>query len=549
MKKILWFGLLCLWSIPLSVFAQDVPRYEVTPCPFFMPYEDETEGETLECGTLTVPEDHADPAGKTIELAVVIVYSTSEDPYPDPVIYLEGGPGGAALSAYDSFLRSTLRTDRNLILLDQRGTGYSQPSLNCWEYGYDRENPALDCYNRLVEADVNLAAYHSAQSALDVADLISVLGYSVLGYDEVNLWGISYGTRLALTIMRDTDAPIRSVILDGVYPPQVLAWNENASNGYAAFQILFDNCVANDDCNEAYPDLETLFADTVTALDAEPMPLVDEDENETGEELTGQQLVNNLYRDLYDSSMIRYLPAKIYAASIYDAYNYTFVGWDDDSVDDPPHIPGVDLTSLSEDEYHALWKTYLGYDTSDDLLSYLESLDEETYESQRTLFETAAADSNGALVDASSEGFYNTVECYEEIPFNSLEAGQQLLNGVPENIQTALLETFTVQVHDCGLWDLPQASAFENEIVVSELPVLVMSGEYDPVTPPSWAKSTADALPNSFNFVMPGMGHGVIDIGNACPTDITLAFLDDPQTPPDASCIDDMATEFYIGDF
>jgi pimeloyl-ACP methyl ester carboxylesterase len=358
---------------------------------------------------------------------------------------------------------------------------------------------------------------------------------------------VSYGTRLALTAMRDLKAPIRSVILDGVYPPQVDAWDEEAGNGYAAFQVIFKSCAAQPDCNAAYPDLETVFVDAVTDLDANPLPLQDEDGNETDETLTGQQLVDDLYMALYDSTMIRYLPTKIYAANERDAYIYSFPWWDDDQLENIEYPAGVDLKTLSEDEYNSLWASYLGYSTTDELLTYLDTLSADDYASQQANFEDAATDSNGALIDSDSEGFFNTVECYEEVPFNSLERAKVLLNGVPQNIQSALLEDFLTQVSECDLWNLPQATDFENKAVTSNLPVLVMSGEFDPITPAKWAQATADALPNSFNFVIPGMGHATVDIGNDCATQIALDFLDDPLSEPDASCIARMAPEFYIG--
>ena len=196
--------------------AAGAPRFEKTECWFKEPA-----GHDVECGWVIVPEDHARPEGKTIKLAVARFKSDASQPEPDPVIYLEGGPGGSALKSYTSqfdFLFGPLLEKRDVVLFDQRGTGYSQPALACPEYNQavidmlpkdmtaaESETVAnkalLACRDRLVKEGVNLDMYNSAQNAADIEAL-----RQALGYDQVNLYGISYGTRLALTALRDAPA-------------------------------------------------------------------------------------------------------------------------------------------------------------------------------------------------------------------------------------------------------------------------------------------------------------------------------------------------------
>ena len=110
----------------------DAPRFEAADCPF-----DEPLGQDVECGYLIVPEDRAQPDGKTIRLAVARFRSDSAKPAPDPIVYLEGGPGGSPLRALIpqfGVLFAPLLEKRDLILIDQRGTGYSQSALDCPEY-------------------------------------------------------------------------------------------------------------------------------------------------------------------------------------------------------------------------------------------------------------------------------------------------------------------------------------------------------------------------------------------------------------------------------
>lgn len=168
---------ICLFILSIPVFAQEeleAPFIEWTDCPFEIP-EDETEGETLDCGYLVTYEDHfSEEDDAQVEIAFAILYSI-EEPAPDPVIYLEGEPGGSALTNADEWAESDVRLNNYLILLDQRGTGYSSPSLNCIEVENDEGDDALvaeqACFDRFIEEGINLNAYNSAQSATDISEL------------------------------------------------------------------------------------------------------------------------------------------------------------------------------------------------------------------------------------------------------------------------------------------------------------------------------------------------------------------------------------------
>jgi pimeloyl-ACP methyl ester carboxylesterase len=536
--------LLLVLLVPLK--AQSLPSYETDACPYFILSEAETEGETIECGWLNVPEDHTNAASDiSITLLVTIIHSTSSDPQPDPVIYLEGGPGGSATSAYASFFNSGLRAERDIILIEQRGTGFSVPSLNCWETTWETESaedPMKQCLDRLEADGVNVAMYTSAQNAADVAALIEALGY-----DEVNLWGISYGTRLALTVMRDHPEHIRSVIIDSVYPPQAAGWDENGSNGALAFQTLFKGCAADAACNAAYPDLEQTFYDAVVALDADPLPLLDEYDTDIGD-LTGAGLIDDVFLNLYSTDVIPYLPARIDAAARRDAYGYYHIGYDVGVPEMDELEEGWDITTLSDEDYLHAWTQYLGFATPEETQDYLNGLDDEAYEAEQIAFEDFAYDSEGVLMDDTAEGMFNSVECYEEIPFNSLDKAEALLQPYNAVLHDGLLSDFQEQVASCVIWGVPPATAFETQAVVSEIPTLVLSGEYDPITPSSWGKQAADALPNSYHFIFPGMGHGVVDSA-PCPTRMAQAFLAAPTAKPDAACIAEMSPpQFYTGE-
>ena len=171
----------------------------------------------------------------------------------------------------------------DLVFFDQRGTGYSEPSLACPEFidltldildddlslaqGNQRQLEALAaCGDRLLQEGIDLTAYNSAENAADVADL-----RLVLGYEEWNLYGVSYGTRLAQTIVRDHPEGIRSIILDSAYPLAANIQLETAVNADRAFALFFAGCAADPACAVAYPDLEQVFAELVVQLNESPL--------------------------------------------------------------------------------------------------------------------------------------------------------------------------------------------------------------------------------------------------------------------------------------
>ena len=152
------------------------PTFQTASCPFKLA-AGVAEGKDVRCGYLTVPEDHSRPQGPTIRLAVAIFKSAYTSPASDPIVYLNGGPGYPSLGSLGPILTKDILTsiwpgDRDLILLDQRGVGYSQPSLDCPEFTTMADTSFLQqvraCHDRLVRQGINLNAYTTIQNADDV---------------------------------------------------------------------------------------------------------------------------------------------------------------------------------------------------------------------------------------------------------------------------------------------------------------------------------------------------------------------------------------------
>lgn len=574
MRLIVAAALLLLGGLSLAD-AFESPVFIEAPCPFLI-WEPEVEGETIICGTVQVPESRRGLSDNVVTLKVVILKTTAADPIA-PIIYLEGGPGGSAITGVHDWLNSTLRQYADVILFDQRGTGHSTPSLNCPEFEDDSLPASADpedlCRQRLIREGVTLSAYTSAESAADVDALIRALGLPA-----VTLYGVSYGTRLALTTIRDYPERIRSVILDSVYPPNVNGYEEQALNGARAFEVLFRDCAASRACNEAYPNLRQTFLQMIDDLNRRPM------RGDDREEITGDDVVNDLFGLMYSTTALPYLPIIITAAANrdYDAYTLYSSYRSDDWA--------VQLEQMTDEEFDQYAATFFSFVSVEVYLEYISALDDDellallevlyTTEPERPAAEQEALDRRlmellsaatmsdlsailrpldedeyDALIaeaygwiDDDSEGIFNSVECHEEIPFNSLRVAERLASDLPRSLANALLYDVERQFASCNIWGVEAASGLENEPVMSDLPVLVLSGEYDPITPPAWGQAAADYLPNSTHFVFPGMGHGLIDVvGKPCPTSIAVQFLLDPFSTLDGSCAAQMGPpSFHI---
>jgi pimeloyl-ACP methyl ester carboxylesterase len=239
------------------------------------------------CGYLAVPENRVLPSGRTIRLPVVIIPTTSVVPFADPVLFIGGGPGTPVGLDEEGMKAWWIRLDHSwslqrhdLILFEQRGVGRAEPNLDCPEFqavnigilrtGADEskvrsllEDAAIACRDRLLGEGHDLAGYTTAASAADIADL-----RTSLGIEQWTLFGISYGTRLALTVMRDYPEGIRSVILDSIYPPQVYGFQEGPLLVPRALKRLFARCAADEICSQDFPDIERRFRNLVARLDA-----------------------------------------------------------------------------------------------------------------------------------------------------------------------------------------------------------------------------------------------------------------------------------------
>jgi pimeloyl-ACP methyl ester carboxylesterase len=414
--------------------------FQTTSCPFKLA-AGVVEGKDVRCGYLTVPADHSRQQGPTIRLAVAIFKASSSNLAPAPVVDLQGGPGTQLLATIGPVLTPTNLPhfqlgDRDLILLDQRGVGYSQPSLSC-----QANETLLACHDRLVRQGINLSDYSTIQNAEDVHDLVRALGYH-----QVTLWGISYGTRLALTVMRLFPADIRSVVLDSTSPPQVDIDTGFPAATQRAFDTLFRGCAANPSCNQHYPHLQAVFARLVSYLNQHPA-IIQGTDPQTGKParaaIKGDDVINGLRNALYETALIPKLPKLIYQVANHD---YAQVA--------------------------------------------------------------AVSEAANAALGSDSVGMFYSVQCSEStLTPQAMPAAVQMVE--PET-RHYFLTALQADYANCQLWNVQPVPAPQWQPVSSAIPTLILAGEYDPTTPPAYGLLAARTLSKNYFFLFPGTGHGVV---------------------------------------
>jgi pimeloyl-ACP methyl ester carboxylesterase len=474
-------------------------RFAPAPCPFTLG-PGMVAGKTVRCGYLVVPADRGRPNGRTLRLAVTIFKSPSPTPAPDPVVVLQGGPGLPLLSIAAHIPLPALfsafapRGNRDIIMLDQRGTGYSQQSLSCPELAAAQYRPIVQdrslnlnltsaqrlalllrvergCRARLVHAGIDLADYTVAEDAADVRDLRLSLGYKVW-----NLHGTSYGTRVAMEAMRLDSSGIRSVVLDSALPLQRTAPFDILPQSARAFATVFAACAADPACATTYPHLASVFERVVARLNAHPVRLPILGMGPRGPVPTGREYPvaangENLVETAF--GLLQGGGASMLPKLIFD-------------------LPKGDIS----------------------------------------LFAQAYAVTQSSL--PFSAGTYLSVVCAEDAPYTSRQMLIQAAQALPASLRSTFLPALLGALSECAAWRVPAVPASEKAPLRSAIPTLLLAGQIDPLTAPANAALIARGLPRSITLTVPHTGHGVTGTG-PCPARIIAAFLDHPATKPDTT--------------
>ena len=470
-----------------------MPRFEPAPCPALAGAEELAKAS---CGYLVVPENRSQPSGRTIRLMVAKYPARSAEKQLDPVVYLAGGPGDIAPLEVNGLIAADFIRDRDIYVVSQRGTMFSEPALTCTAPdAFARELLGLRfyseetmrahlatteaCHRDLAATGADLSAYNSTESAADFADL-----RKVLGFDVWNVYGTSYGSYVAQTLMRDHPEGIRSVVLDSVLPTtyNVAANWQKASDG---FGNIFQACAAEPTCNSSHPHLEETFTGLVNKLESEPLtamvrdPATDKDIKVV---IDGGALIDWLRNQNYGVPMLQAAPNRI----------------DGLAAGHPDAIEAIALDRVSRAPPPDPAAPALGY---------------------------------GLALGAS---------CRESYPFATPEdlaaAGRQAFPDYPASIQREGIGSWAYFNEDCReVWKVTAAPDAVHQPVASSIPTLLISGSFDTLTSLAGAKAAAAKLSNATIISIPGIGH-FVSPSSPCAQAVVVSFLTDP-TAPDTSCV------------
>lgn len=433
-------------------------------------------GELATCGWVELPERRGEAARRSHRLPVMVLHSRALPPAPDPILYLEGGPGLSPFGPADgeeermeAWWSSTaaFRHTRDVILYEPRGAVRAEPGADCPELDalatgpvpHPRRRDELEaaavaaCAERLGRNGPDPAGLSTPTAAEDALAIADALGVGV-----VNLYALSYGTRVGLEVIRRAGTRVRAAVLDGVFPPDVNAREEQAALAHRAFRRLFDDCAGNRRCRAAFPDLEKRVVQRLLRLDKAPAKVADT-------RLTATLVVDAVLAAMADGEPVGELPEL--------------------------------LDAVARGRY-------------DGLLPWLRP--------------SWTGDPDTA------EGLALSIECRETV--NAAD---------PARVAAGLARRAPFLPADdpgprlCSGWPAGDPDPAERLPVASPVPVLLLSGAYDPVTPPEWGERAASTLPRGRHVVFRSAGHGVTLL-DACAAAMAARFIERPDPAAPALC-------------
>jgi pimeloyl-ACP methyl ester carboxylesterase len=462
--------------------AATIPRFESTAC-----WQSIPASASARCGFLVVPENRAKANGKTIRVAVAIVRAAGKRLDSTPLVDLDGGPGGAPILSAGLLIASGLNAHRDLIIVDQRGTYLSHPQLTCPTLDrfflhllglvYDAASTRAEhvaatsaCRAQFVGNGVDLAAYNTTENAADFADLRRALGYK-----QWNIYSVSYGTDLALKLIRADPKGVRSVVLDSTVPPNLVTFPGFWVQAGSGFGQLFAACNGQTACRARYGNLRERFAHLVDALESRPVTTTVPDpatKRSVTVTIDGGALVNWLVGMSFQTPRFK-------------------------------DVPGL-IDQLAAGKPQAIAASRLAQVTPAGFIGY---------------------------------GLTFGVLCREWYPFSTYaqieKQGRRVFPSFPASV-LAEAPQFTFITEDCKAWNVPAAPPVTREPVRSGVPTLILSGSFDGVTALPWAKAAAASLANSRVILFPGVGHSVL-YESACAQAVANSFFAKPGAP-DTKC-------------
>jgi pimeloyl-ACP methyl ester carboxylesterase len=462
------FVLLLLSAFVSAQGPKNVPSGSISLAPCEVPGTRPGAKEKVLCGSYEVFENRATKRGRKITLKIVVFPATGPEKEADPLFYIPGGPGSSATedAPFVAAQLSKIRVRRDLVFLDQRGTGGSHP-LNCDLFDpsdlqsyfgdYFPLGDVRKCREQLEpKADLKL---YTTPIAMDDLDEVR----AALGYERINITAGSYGTRATQDYLKRHSKHVRAVVLQGVSPTGQLMPRDFPQHTERALNGILDECAADVACQAAFPNLRVEAKSVLERLLQGRVAV------EVKHPQTGTPTQVQLSRDLA-AEAIRYMMYQSGAAS---------------------RIP-LFIHLAAAGNYVPLAESALSY-------------------RQRLVGPTG---NNG-------NGMYLSVTCAEDLPW--IKPGEGERNAAQTFLGDYRLRQ---QRAACELWPRGSIPKSYFEHTRASVPALIFTGQWDPVTPPIYGETAAKYLPNSLHVVVPYGGHGFGGLdGLDCIEDLTAEFV------------------------
>lgn len=396
----------------------------------------------LNCGFVTVPENPNKPDGKQIQVHYVVLPAVKNVNHEEALLAIAGGPGQSAIdnaAGFDAML-SKVRQQRDILLIDQRGTGRSN-LLTCDEgaqsplsFDDDNADTLAETQKCLAKIDADVTQYGSLNA---IKDFEAVRQH--LGYKKLHVYGISYGTRMAQLYMRLYPAHLATVTLDGIVPMQqsVLEIGASIDRG---FDLLFKDCQETTACHTQFPELKAEFDQVAASLAKAPV-MENVYDPVTGEKtmltMTRGKFYGSIRMALYQANVRALVPHAIHQAA---KHNFQpILGLYSLTIDNAGMAMGMHASVVCGEDMHRI---------------------------------------TPAMREQAQHSFM----------------GKTMLEGLEAT---------------CEVWKVPAVDDSFSEPISSDIPTLLLSGEIDPATPPSWGELAMEKLTNAKHFVAPYATHGV----------------------------------------
>ena len=480
-----WWAWQALHAPPVDRVLANGARLEWVDCWFDKPL-----WRPMHCARFhTAPEKGANP--ESFALPVVYLPQWFWAHSGPPVLYIAGGPGGSAWLKPDEVgfwpdWAEQADWDGGLVLYDQRGVGLSEPTLDCpelralrrellplplpTEEAYRRVRDATRrCHDRLKAEGIGLDRFTTRRNAADATDLMLSMGL-----EQWDVYAVSYGTRVALEMMRETPQHLRAAVLDSLYPPQVNAELSDAWLLQRSFELYGRICELADECTDSAADLQRQLERAFARVEQESIKL---------------------------------------------------------SVRDPQSGRDIAVVYDHEDVAWLLFEAMYRWDVIPNLPSSVRALADGRLDSNmRSLIQDSV---DTLLDDTISDAVASSVDCHDAGPVTQRDAERQL-QLYPRAAQIKRLDW---EYHACRYWDSGAAPDGFRTAVTADVPTLLLAGEFDPVTPPEWAELAVRGLSRGQVFVFPAVGHGVLD-SHVCAADLVRNFFADPNAPQTPKCLE-----------